>query len=61
MDRKSNNDVRAKVAWLTLTTQFSDGGLGLVDPDSQYKALLAKIVVRDMLSAQGIWSELLLN
>ena len=33
----------------------------MVDPDSQCKALLAKFVVRAMLPAQGIWSELLLN
>ena len=58
---RSNNDARAKVAWLTLTTQFSDGGLGLVDPDSQCKALLANFVVRAMLPAHGILSELLLN
>ena len=58
---RSNNDARAKVAWSTLTTQFSDGGLGLVDPDSQCKALLAKFVVRAMLPGQGIWSNFLLN
>ena len=58
---KSNNDAHAKVAWSILTSQFSDGGLGLVDPNSQCKALLAKFVVRAMLHGQGIWSELLLN
>ena len=58
---RSNNDARAKVAWSTLTTQFSDGGLGLVDPDSQCKAFLAKFVVRAMLPGQGIWSNFLLN
>ena len=50
-----------KVASSTLTTQFSNGGLGLVDQDSQWKAVLAKFVVRAMLLGQGIWSELLLN
>ena len=55
---RSNNDDRVKVALLTLTTQLFDGGLGLVDQDSQCKALLAKFVVRAMLPTQGIWSEL---
>ena len=58
---RNNNDARAKVAWSILTTQFSDGGLGLVDPDSQCKALLAKFVVRAMLPTQGLWSKLCLN
>ena len=46
---------------MTLTTEISNGGLGMVDPDNQCKALLAKFVVRAMLPAKGIWSELLLN
>ena len=45
--------------WSTLMMQFSDGGLGLVDPDNQCKALLAKFVVRALFPAQGIWPELL--
>ena len=58
---RSNNDARVKVDWSTLMPQFFDGGLGLVDPDNQCKALLAKFVVMAMLPAQGIWSELRLN
>ena len=52
---RSNNDARANVAWSTLMMQFSDGGLGLVDPDNLCKALLAKFVVRAMLPAQGLF------
>ena len=48
---RSNNDACVKVAWSTRTTQFSDGGLGLVDPDNQCKPPLAKFVVRAMLPA----------
>ena len=39
---------RAKVARPILTTPKSRGGLGLIDPLSQSKALLAKIVVRGL-------------
>ena len=58
---RTNNDAHAKVACSTLTEQFFYGGFGLVDPDNQCNALLEKIVVRAMLPAQGIWSELLLK
>ena len=42
---KENHVARAKVAWSILTTPNSRGGLGLIDPLSQSKALLAKFVV----------------
>ena len=42
---KEDNVSRAKVVWSILTTPKSRGGLGLIDPLAQSKALLAKFVV----------------
>ena len=39
------NYVRPKVAWKTIIAPTSQGGLGLVDPLMQCKALLAKFIV----------------
>ena len=42
---KENHIARAKMAWPILTAPKSRGGLGLIDPLSQSKALLDKFVV----------------
>ena len=45
---KEDYATHAKVAWPILTEPKSRGGLGLTDPLSQSKALLAKFVVRGL-------------
>ena len=49
---KENHATRAKVMWHVLTYPKSRGGIGLIDPLSQSKALLAKCVCED--SNQGM-------
>ena len=45
------NDVQtiAKVAWNVLIQPKSNGGLGLIDPLMQLRALLTKFVIRGLL------------
>ena len=50
---------RAKVAWTTIILPKSQGGLGLIDLESQSKAMLAKIIVRGQLPGSEIWKLLL--
>ena len=45
---KENHAAWAKVVWYVLTSPKSRGGMGLIDPLSQSKALLAKFVVRGL-------------
>ena len=45
---KEDHVTRAKVAWPILTTPKSRGGLGLIDPLTQSKAVLAKFLVRGL-------------
>lgn len=60
----SGNDgspARAKVAWSVITLPTVLGGLGLVDPASQSRALLGKFIVRGMLLGGEPWKLLLLT
>ena len=52
---------RANVAWTTITMPKSAGGLGIIDPAHQSKALLAKLVVRSLLPMDEIWKKMLIN
>ena len=52
---------RAKVAWSVITLPTSRGGLGLIDPACQSRALLGKFVVRSLLPGSEPWKELLLH
>ena len=52
-------NVRPKVAWKTIIAPTSEGGLGLVDPLMQCKALLAKFIVRRLLPGNELWKMLL--
>ena len=52
-------NVRSKVAWKTIIAPTSQGGLGLVDPLMQCKALLAKFIVRGLLPGNEPWKMLL--
>ena len=58
---KTCQNKRPKVAWAVLIAPRRNGGLGLVDPESQCKALLSKFVSRAMLPMQGIWSQLMMH
>ena len=58
---KSGQNKRPKVAWEVLITLRRNGGLGLVDPESQCKALLSKFMCRPMLPMQGFWSQLMMH
>jgi hypothetical protein len=40
---------RPKVAWETITLPKSSGGLGIIDPVYQSKAMLTKLVVKSVL------------
>ena len=52
-------NVRPKAAWQTIISPTSQGGLGLVDPLMQCKALLAKFIVRGLLPGNEPWKMLL--
>ncbi|KAH7290355.1 hypothetical protein KP509_30G044200 [Ceratopteris richardii] len=51
----------AKVAWETIIMPKSSGGLGIIHPVEQSKALLAKLVVRSLLPGEEGWKKLLRN
>ena len=44
-----------------MIAQRQNGGLGLVDPESQCKALLSKFVCRAMLPMQGVWRPVMMH
>ena len=50
--------VVAKVAWSVLIRPIREGGLGLIDPLLQSKALLAKHVVRGFMPGNELWKKL---
>jgi len=50
---------RAKVKWDTLVLLIAQGGLGVTDPKSQSKALLAKLLVRGLAPGNKPWKELI--
>ena len=59
----SGNDgshARAKVSWSTIVKPLDQGGLGIVDPLQQSKALIAKLVIRGLLPGSEPWKQLLL-
>jgi len=49
----------AKVKWDSLTLPLSSGGLGIIDPKAQSKALLAKLLVRGLAPGGKPWKEIL--
>ncbi len=50
---------RAKVKWETLTLPISKGGLDIIDPKTQFEALLAKLLVRGLAPGDEPWKELI--
>ena len=57
--RGEGSVAKAKVALSTLILPKSEGGLGLIDPEIQIKAMLAKLVVREQLPGAETWKILL--
>ena len=46
---KNGDATRAKIAWPVITLPTSHGGLGIVDPACQSRALIGKFVVHSLL------------
>ncbi len=53
------SNARAKVKWETLVLPTAHGGLGIIDPKAQSKALLAKLFIRGLAPGGEPWKELL--
>ena len=51
----------AKVAWPVITLPTALGGLGIVDPACQSRALLGKLIVRGLLPGAEPWKEFLVH
>ena len=51
---------RAKVSWSVISLPTACGGLGIVDPACQSRALLGKLIVRGLMPGEEPWKELLL-
>jgi hypothetical protein len=49
----------AKVKWDTFTLPIAKGGLGIIDPKTQSKALIAKLLVRGLAPGGEPWKELI--
>ena len=58
---RDGGPARAKVSWSVITLPTSQGGLGIVDPACQSRALLGKLVVRGLLPGAEPWKELLIH
>ena len=50
---------RGKVAWSTLILPKCHGGLGLIDPEDQSKAMIAKLIVRGQMPGDELWKKFL--
>jgi hypothetical protein len=48
-----------KVRWDVMTLPMSQGGLTIIDPKTQAKALLAKLVVWGLSLGEELWKDLL--
>jgi hypothetical protein len=55
----AHTPARAKVQWDTLVLPTAQGGLGVTDPKSQSKALLAKLLVRGLAPDGEPWKGLI--
>ncbi|MCO5586639.1 hypothetical protein L7F22_040580 [Adiantum nelumboides] len=50
---------RARVRWSTVVMPTSQGGLGIIDPEMQSRALLTKLIVRGFFAGNEPWKMLL--
>ncbi|MCO5592217.1 hypothetical protein L7F22_046215 [Adiantum nelumboides] len=54
-----SRDTRARVCWWTVILPTSKGGLGIIDPELQSRALLTKLNVRGLFPGNEPWKMLL--
>jgi len=52
-------NARTKVKWETFVLSTSQGGFGIIDPKTQFEALLAKLLIRGLEPGGEPWKELL--
>ncbi len=52
-------NARAKVKWETLVLPTSQGGLGIINPKTQFEALLVKLFIRGLAPGGKPWKELM--
>lgn len=50
-------DTRARVRWSTLILPRSEGGLAIIDPEIQIRALLSKLIVRGLFPGNEPWKK----
>ncbi|MCO5581462.1 hypothetical protein L7F22_035347 [Adiantum nelumboides] len=53
------HDTCARVRWSTVILSTSQGGLGIIDPEMQSRALLTKLIVRGLFPSNEPWKMLL--
>ena len=53
-----HND-RVKISWQTIILLTLQGGLGVIDPFTQCKALINKFIIRSMLPFENPWQHIL--
>ena len=58
---REGTSAAAKVSWEVISLPTKQGGLGIIDPLDQSRALLAKLVVRGFMPGQECWKELFLR
>ena len=58
---KTEGNARSKVKWDVITLPRSKGGLGIIDPVDQSRALLSKLLIRGFTPGKEIWKILLLD
>ena len=51
-------DTRARVSWATIILPIAQGGLGIIDPEMQCRALLTKFIVRGLFPGNETWKML---
>lgn len=52
-------DTRARVAWPTCFLPIDQGGLGIIDPEIQSKALISKCIIRGLFPGNEPWKSFL--
>ena len=59
--RRDGGPARAKVAWAVISLPTPHGGLGIVDPACQSRALLGKLIVWGLFPCAEAWKRFLLH
>lgn len=54
-----SEDTRARVAWHTCFLPIDQGGLGIIDPEIQSKALISKCIIRGLFPGNEPWKSFL--